>query len=60
MSGERGGDKWRHAGLRIRETKEVYEGEVIEMTPEETENAFGGYQKQSMWPFNAIMLASLL
>lgn len=26
------------AGLRIKENKEVYEGEVIELTPEETEN----------------------
>lgn len=27
-----------HAGLRIKENKEVYEGEVTELTPEETEN----------------------
>lgn len=26
------------AGLRIKENKEVYEGEVTELTPEETEN----------------------
>lgn len=26
------------AGLRIKETKEVYEGEVTELTPVETEN----------------------
>ena len=26
------------AGLRIKENKEVYEGEVVELTPEETEN----------------------
>lgn len=31
------------AGLRVRETKEVYEGEVTELTPEETENPLGGY-----------------
>jgi hypothetical protein len=30
-------------GLRIKETKEVYEGEVTELTPEETENPLGGY-----------------
>ena len=33
------------AGLRIRENKEVYEGEVTELTPEETLNAAGGYGK---------------
>lgn len=33
------------AGLRIRETKEVYEGEVTELTPCETENPMGGYGK---------------
>jgi RuvB-like protein 1 (pontin 52) len=32
-------------GLRIKETKEVYEGEVTEMTAEETENPMGGYGK---------------
>lgn len=37
------------AGLRIKETKEVYEGEVTELAPEETENVFGGYQKASMY-----------
>ncbi|KAF5295344.1 hypothetical protein FQR65_LT01534 [Abscondita terminalis] len=31
--------------LRIRETKEVYEGEVTELTPVETENPAGGYGK---------------
>ncbi|EGV61871.1 RuvB ATP-dependent DNA helicase pontin [Yamadazyma tenuis] len=35
----------RAIGLRIKETKEVYEGEVIELTPEETENPLGGYGK---------------
>lgn len=30
-------------GLRIKETKEVYEGEVTELTPCETENPMGGY-----------------
>lgn len=32
-------------GLRIKETKEVYEGEVTELTPEESENPLGGYGK---------------
>ncbi len=32
-------------GLRVRETKEVYEGEVTELTPEEAENPLGGYGK---------------
>lgn len=32
-------------GLRIKETKEVYEGEVTELTPEEAENPLGGYGK---------------
>ncbi|KAJ3292858.1 RuvB-like protein 1 [Blyttiomyces sp. JEL0837] len=31
--------------LRIKEIKEVYEGEVTELTPEETENPLGGYGK---------------
>ncbi|GBP32830.1 RuvB-like helicase 1 [Eumeta japonica] len=35
----------RAIGLRIRETKEVYEGEVTELTPVETENTTGGYGK---------------
>ncbi|EDV21554.1 RuvB-like 1 [Trichoplax sp. H2] len=35
----------RAIGLRIKETKEVYEGEVIELTPHETENPTGGYGK---------------
>ncbi|CAI5733348.1 unnamed protein product [Peronospora destructor] len=35
----------RAIGLRIKETKEVYEGEVTEMSPEETENPLGGYGK---------------
>ncbi|KAJ8941558.1 hypothetical protein NQ318_011517 [Aromia moschata] len=35
----------RAIGLRIRETKEVYEGEVSELTPVETENPGGGYGK---------------
>jgi len=34
-----------HSGLRIKETKEVYEGEVTELTPCETENPMGGYGK---------------
>ena len=32
----------RAIGLRIRETKEVYEGEVTELTPVEMENPAGG------------------
>ncbi|XP_020914012.1 ruvB-like 1 [Exaiptasia diaphana] len=35
----------RAIGLRIKETKEVYEGEVTELTPCETENPLGGYGK---------------
>eukprot|EP01104_Vermistella_antarctica_P000836 TRINITY_DN10937_c0_g1_i1.p1 TRINITY_DN10937_c0_g1~~TRINITY_DN10937_c0_g1_i1.p1 ORF type:complete len:454 (+),score=118.37 TRINITY_DN10937_c0_g1_i1:82-1443(+) len=35
----------RAIGLRVKEIKEVYEGEVIELTPEETENPLGGYGK---------------
>lgn len=32
----------RAIGLRIKETKEVYEGEVTEMTPVETDSTAGG------------------
>ncbi|KNC49325.1 RuvB-like 1 [Thecamonas trahens ATCC 50062] len=35
----------RAIGLRIKESKEVYEGEVMELTPQETENPLGGYGK---------------
>lgn len=35
----------RSIGLRVRETKEVYEGEVTEITPEEAENPLGSYGK---------------
>merc|ERR1711871_864127 len=35
----------RSIGLRIKEAKEVYEGELVELTPEETENPYGGYGK---------------
>eukprot|EP00727_Mastigamoeba_balamuthi_P003507 m51a1_g13153 putative -like 1 (456) ;mRNA; r:23194-25393 len=35
----------RAIGLRIKEVKEVYEGEVTEITPEQTENPLGGYGK---------------
>ncbi|KAJ9097696.1 RuvB ATP-dependent DNA helicase pontin [Naganishia friedmannii] len=35
----------RAIGLRIKETKEVYEGEVTELTPAETENPLSGYGK---------------
>jgi RuvB-like protein 1 (pontin 52) len=33
----------RAIGLRIRESKEVYEGEVLELTVEETDDPLGGY-----------------
>jgi len=33
----------RAIGLRIKENKEVYEGEVVEITPEEMEDPLGGY-----------------
>ncbi|KAG2093329.1 TIP49 C-terminus-domain-containing protein [Suillus discolor] len=32
-------------GLRIKETKDVYEGEVTELTPAESENSLSGYGK---------------
>ena len=35
----------RAIGLRIKETKEVWEGEVTEIAPEETEDPHGGYGK---------------
>eukprot|EP00771_Trimastix_marina_P004042 gnl/Trimastix_PCT/773.p1 GENE.gnl/Trimastix_PCT/773~~gnl/Trimastix_PCT/773.p1 ORF type:complete len:474 (-),score=179.06 gnl/Trimastix_PCT/773:30-1451(-) len=35
----------RAIGLRIKENKEVYEGEVTEIVPEETENPLAGYGK---------------
>mmetsp|Transcript_4490 Transcript_4490/g.8492 ORF Transcript_4490/g.8492 Transcript_4490/m.8492 type:complete len:396 (+) Transcript_4490:197-1384(+) len=35
----------RAIGLRIKEQKEVFEGEVTELTPVETENDLGGYGK---------------
>ncbi|KAK9457656.1 TIP49 C-terminus-domain-containing protein [Dipodascopsis uninucleata] len=35
----------RAIGLQVKETKEVYEGEVTELTPEEAENPLGGYGK---------------
>ncbi|EPZ36199.1 RuvB-like 1 [Rozella allomycis CSF55] len=35
----------RAIGLKMKEIKEVYEGEVTELTPVETENALGGYGK---------------
>lgn len=36
---------WCCEGLRIKEVKEVYEGEVTELTVEEAENPHGGYGK---------------
>ena len=35
----------RAIGLRIKEMKEVYEGEVTELTPVETESALGGHAR---------------
>jgi len=35
----------RSIGLRVKESKEVYEGEVTDLTPEESENPLGGYGK---------------
>jgi RuvB-like protein 1 (pontin 52) len=35
----------RSIGLRIKETKEVWEGEVVEISPEEVEDPHGGYGK---------------
>ncbi|KAJ3950689.1 RuvB ATP-dependent DNA helicase pontin [Colletotrichum fioriniae] len=35
----------RAIGLKVRETKEVYEGEVTELTPEEAENPLGGIRQ---------------
>lgn len=32
-------------GIRIKERKEVFEGEVTDITPIETDNAVGGYGK---------------
>lgn len=32
-------------GLRVKETKEVYEGELTELTPTESENPLSGYGK---------------
>jgi len=32
-------------GLRVKETKEVYEGEVMELNPEESESPHGGFRK---------------
>lgn len=36
----------RAIGIRIKETKEVYEGEVTELTPEEKPDPHGGYGKK--------------
>ncbi len=38
-------DSHHFLGLRIKETKEVYEGEVTELTPTEAENPLSGYGK---------------
>lgn len=35
----------RSIGLKIRETKQVYEGEVVQLSPIETENPLSGYGK---------------
>ncbi|KAL7414635.1 TIP49 C-terminus-domain-containing protein [Mrakia frigida] len=40
------GESFRRAiGLRVKETKEVYEGELTELTPTEAENPLSGYGK---------------
>jgi RuvB-like protein 1 (pontin 52) len=36
----------RAIGVRVKETKEVYEGEVTELTPAEAEDPLGGYGKR--------------
>ena len=36
---------WLDAGLRIKETKDVFEGEVTSLTPVESENSLEGYGK---------------
>jgi RuvB-like protein 1 (pontin 52) len=43
LSEDRAESANRLSGLRVKETKEVYEGEVTELTPEEAENPLGGY-----------------
>jgi DNA helicase TIP49 (TBP-interacting protein) len=43
------------AGLRIKETKEVYEGEVTELTPVETENPMGG-ENVKLYKFNSVFI----
>lgn len=35
----------RAIGLRVRETKEVYEGEITELSPTEVDNPLSGYGK---------------
>ena len=40
----------RAIGLRIKEVKEVYEGEITEMTPTETENSHGGKILRNIFP----------
>ena len=39
----------RSIALRIKETKEVYEGEVTELTPVETEGKMKSIFAQQMW-----------
>ena len=52
----------RAIGLRIKETKEVYEGEVTELTPIETENPMGGNCIYLLFylSYNGIIAKSLL
>ena len=50
----------RAIGLRIKETKEVYEGEVIELTPVETENPMGGMFHQHFQSFARLLKESIL
>lgn len=47
----------RAIGLRIKETKEVYEGEVTELTPVETENPMGG---EKLFLMNTFILSMII
>lgn len=44
-----------YSGLRVKEKKEVYEGEVTELNPVEVDNALGGYGT-----FSCLILLGLL
>ncbi len=45
----------RAIGLRIKEVKEVYEGEITEMTPTETENSYAGKISIRKFPSRKIL-----